>query len=423
MLTVVTGAARADWTWVNPLPSGNTYNGIAASGSGNLAVSGEAGLILEKTGDEWIIAYSAGNRQIYDLDLEGEFGIAAGENNTVLLRDGDGWWSYPPPSTSWFYGADVLPGGSVWICGDLGKIYNYDGMNWTEYSSGTTTTFKDIEMVNENLGWAVGLFGTVRMFNGNSWQFVNGQTSRFLRSVSAYSGDAAWVVGDLGTILFWDGLQFNVETPLSSATLHDVLAVSETEAWAVGNTGTVLHCTAGVWNMESYPELGEGAILSITMAEDGTLWIAGADGFLAYLDGNLWIPVTDDFTGARTDIFDVEYHPVQDKMYLAGERGNMWVSSPDGFIPFTSGTLADINRMLIEPDGTFWLAGSEGMIRRDSGSGWMTLIPGTTDDFHDIYVSDDTAWAAGGHSDGSCVSWTAAYYDGSEWTVYSDSGT
>ena len=424
IISTLSTGIRADWEWVNPIPAGNTFNGIGASENGYMAVCGEAGLVLEKASGDFFVTYSASGKELFDLQLSGEYGVVAGENNTVLLRDHDGWRNFSPPSTSWFYGVDIQSDGMAWICGDLGKIFRYDLENWTEFSSGSTTTFKDIEMVNSEMGWVVGLYGTVRQFDGTSWQYVNSHTSRFLRHISAYSPNTAWAVGDLGTIIYWNGTQFNVETNLTSATLRGVLAISETEAWAVGNTGTVLHCVDNVWSLENYPELGDQDLKAITQDHEGTLWVTGTDGFIAYLENGIWVSIVEDFTGAQTDIYDVEYHFIQDHVFLSGERGAMWVSSPSGFIPYISGTSAEIYRMFIETDGTFWATGSRGLVIRDSGSGWETLNPATTDDFHDIYVMNGSnVWAAGGHSDGTCVSWTAAYYDGDDWTIYSESGS
>ena len=194
--------SHATWSWINPSPTGNHYNALAVSDNGYTTVVGTTGVLMEfpHTGGE-PQSVSRTSNQLYDVDLDGDYGVAAGEANTVLLRDSGGWYGSIPASNHWYYGAAVLPDGQAWVCGDLGKIYHFDGLVWTLESTNTSSTFKDMDLVNSSFGFAVGLYGTARKYNGSTWNYISSQTTRFLRNIDLYDEDHGWAVGDLGTIL------------------------------------------------------------------------------------------------------------------------------------------------------------------------------------------------------------------------------
>ena len=423
--TIQAGSGNdGQWQWLNPYPVGNHLTSVSISPSGEVILAGEAGMIINYTGEGFSSANSPTLEDINDMDTIDGAGIIAGNHSAVLMKDDEGWFSNPPPSTSWFYGASILPDGTMWVCGDLGNIYYFDGEQWNSQPSGTSTTFKDIEMIDESCGFAVGLFGTVRKWDGTSWQYVTSTTSRFLRKISGYDCNRAWAVGDLGTIIIWNGSGFQVETSPVSLNLYSVLAVNEDEAWAVGDSGTVLHRILGEWQQLDLPELQNTDLRSITQNPvNGEFWITGKHGMIAIFDGFDCTRMDFDRSSNRI-LFDISINPVSDKITIAGSDGQIWEYDEPEFIPEIDGYSVDFNRLFQEPSGVTWAGGNEGVLLKDSGSGWIPVNTGNTDDIHDIdIISPESIWTAGGHSDGTCVSWTVLHFDGENWVTYSESGS
>ncbi len=423
MLTFIGLPALTSWTWHNPLPSGNTINAVSTSSSGLIGFAADAGQLLELDAGTFIFKSSPTLDRIHDIALSGDYGVMAGEHSTVLLRDGGEWIENKPLTTAWFYGAALLPDGQAYICGDLGKIYHFDGTDWIDMPTGTSTTLKDIDMLSPARGWAVGLYGTARVFNGTNWLYYSSSTTRFLRKVSGVTDSCAWAVGDLGTIVRWTGSGFQTETSPTTQTLYGVVAISTDEAWAVGDAGTVIHRLSGVWSVVSVPEIPATVSLRGVAEEDnGDIIIAGVNGFIIRFDGSTWERLDEDLSNG-IDFYDVEIAPDGD-ILLAGTRGKLFEYSGGDFLPIDMSTTNDLYKVYRDPYDTMWVTGKGGVIRKNTGSGWITQNTSNPDNVYDIYaLSPTNVWTAGGYSDGSCVGWTVLHYTGSQWVVYTEGGS
>ena len=212
-----------------------------------------------------------------------------------------------------------------------------------------------------------------------------------------------------------------METSPVSTSLYGVCAVSGTEAWAVGDSGTLLHRTGGVWQEESFPVLPTVDYRSVDIDDSGNIWVSGKFGMVAVYNGSDWSLLTRDPT-SLTDFYDIEV--VDDTVYIAGEEGSMWTCSQGIMSQDPTGVTVPLFRVHYDEWDTLWATGADGLLMTRSGSGWSPVSLDVTDDIYTIDVlGPNSLWIAGGSSTGTCVSWTAAYFDGSDWTVYSDSGT
>ncbi len=423
LILISCAAASGDWQWINPLPAGNDWYGISASQDGYIAVGGDAGLILEYTQTGFSIPDAPMMGRINRICVNGTFGIAVGEKSVVLLRDSNGWSLNQPQTTAWFYGATVSDSGEAWICGDLGKLFHFTGTEWEEQSTGTSTTLKDIDM-KDGCGWVVGLYGTVRVWNGTGWQYISSGTSRFLRSVSGYDCDHAWVAGDLGVVLRWTGSSFSMESTPVSTNLYAVKAVDAEEAWAVGDMGVVLHRINGAWEQESIPDMPEINLRAVDFdSSTGLVWISGENGFICSYDGTTMTQLNHDILN-QTDLAAIRVLPGNTSRIIMGTSGKCWRFSDDGFTEIPTGTSEDFHCLHFGTDGILRAGGDRGVFLEFINGQWESVDTGNTDDIRDIdMLSSGSIWTAGGHSDGSCVSWTVLHFDGNQWNAYSDSGS
>jgi hypothetical protein len=220
---------------------------------------------------------------------------------------------------------------------------HWDGTSWTIAATPATTGgSKSILFGVANLGggnaWAVGRSEANRAlaehWDGSAWTIIptpvpaapagstfSGST---LTAVSARSASDIWAVGYFTTIkgvtsnsftltMHWNGSAWTIvpspnpatPSPVNGVrqTLNGVAEISPTDAWAVGNTvdtvsGSFLpdkpiamHWNGTAWSVATLPNVGNGALASVTASSPTSVWAAGTTSVL-HFNGTSWTPET-----------------------------------------------------------------------------------------------------------------------------------
>ena len=134
----------SNWCWENPLPQGNTLNGIWNIGQDVYTV-GVGGTILHYDGNEWTKMYSPTTAMLTAIwGASGSQIYAVGKEGTILHFDGATWGMQSSGTSDHLGGLWGAAENDVWAVGDGGGVLHYDGDCWTSVSSGTTQSLHAI---------------------------------------------------------------------------------------------------------------------------------------------------------------------------------------------------------------------------------------------------------------------------------------
>lgn len=198
---IITSTNARDWTAVEPRPTTNDLQGVAALG-GLLVVTGGEGTILTSTdGAQWTPRPAPTTEFLSGVEsFPGGF-VAVGRGGTILASpDGLNWTARQSGVTNWIYRVRHR-GGQLVAVGQEGVILTSpDGMTWTQRNSPTTHWLNDVAFVGGRC-FAVGLQGTVlSSTNAADWDVTGTITHKSLYGATAHEGRLV-VVGVEGVIL------------------------------------------------------------------------------------------------------------------------------------------------------------------------------------------------------------------------------
>jgi len=363
----------ANWTWQNPLPTGNAISSIRKIGDSVFA-AGNTGTVLRFDDTDWMPVNTGTKSFLRDMWGTSESDIhVVGDGGTILRFDGQNWREMDSGTSEHLRG--------VWqnfIVGHGGTILRFDGTYWTRTDSGTANPLYGIWGNSESEIFAVGDFGIVLRFDGAAWDFMNSGTSEKLAALWGNS-EELFAVGDVGTILRFDGSEWGGMDSGTSENLISVWGNSASDVFAAGEYGTILRFDGQNWS-----EMDSGAsnwLYSIWGNSRSDVFAGGHDGLVLHYDGSAWHKIS-------SGIYDS----------LKAVRGN---SESDIFAV----------------GGGFDYATSQyyGSILHYDGTRWERMNVSVPEYLHDIWTDGETAFAAG---------WGGVilYYDGSEWRE-TDSGT
>jgi len=136
------------WSWLNPLPQGNSLNGLWGTAANNVYVVGDYGAVLHYDGSAWTVLEDIPTRK----DLHGVWGAGPNDifgvgDNVILHYDGQTWTPMSPPQELGQGASFVLNGvwgtgpRNVYAVGDaLGlygppALFHYDGDQWSSVTA------------------------------------------------------------------------------------------------------------------------------------------------------------------------------------------------------------------------------------------------------------------------------------------------
>ena len=139
----------AEWTWQNPLPTGNNFNGVWGSSASDVFAVGGSGTILHYNGSSWS-AMTSGTTQYLngvwgssgsDVFAVGGGYYMGGYSGTILHYNGSAWSAISSGTLQYLYGVWGSSGSDVFTVGydnNNGNsiIFHYNGNDWSSMLRG-----------------------------------------------------------------------------------------------------------------------------------------------------------------------------------------------------------------------------------------------------------------------------------------------
>lgn len=288
------------------------------------------------------------------------------------------WTSFDGGTTEDLFAIWGASASDIWAVGDKGAVVHFDGTSWKAADSTVQTKLTSVHGTNASDVWAVGEDGTALHFDGATWSAKKtGLSSEDLNCVWAVDASDVWAVGGSlfgseGYVAHYDGASWSVTS--KGRGLGGVWASAKDDVWIVGGRtmagedGVILHKTTGDFETIASRQL---MFLTAVMGNSASeLWIVG---------GNLNTATTVTGDGTPTSWKGLDHRPGSmltdvwtrgDDVWVVGGSGSTnimharkgsktgWekIAPPDGG--------PAVNAVWGSDDGSIWLAGMGGTIRR-----------------------------------------------------------
>lgn len=220
--------------------------------------------------------------------------------------------------------------------------------------------------------WAVGAAGNVyRSLDGGAVWSARTLGGAEFRGVAAY-GDQVWMVDAAGNL--WrstnSGETFTSQQPAGGTPLYGVFFTDAGQGWIAGASGNMMRTTDGGASWAVVTTSTTAALNAVRVA-GGEGWACGAAGTLLHsTDGGSTWTASQPFAVSR-DLRDVVFSGTD--VFVAGADA-FFASSTDGggnwvIHDLKIASRADVNGMALLADGTLWLCGGGGFLRRTANGG------------------------------------------------------
>ena len=230
---------------------------LQGPGDGTLWAASVQGRVLRYDGTWWGLQQTPTQSDLHAIfeTPAGEV-YAAGENGTVLRREGLVWTHVSvPPSLSdahWWSMTGTLS--TLFLAGNRG-VYAYDGETWTPINPGPDApqgSITDVWSDGFDTLWMVGESGRIRRWSDSVFHVLDVPGDDLLGVHGSHGADV-WFVGRRGRVAHFDGETIFDFIPRVRDDLHDVHGVDPVTAWIVGDRGASL-----AWDGDRWAVLGEG---------------------------------------------------------------------------------------------------------------------------------------------------------------------
>jgi len=401
---------RRDFYWQNPLPQGNTLNGVSAVDDRTAWAVGEGNSIIRSTdgGGRWIVQEPGVNGTVFQgvaaVDLNTAW--AVGHDGTVVrTTDGGSNWIEKPVST-WrdINGICAVDSMTAWIVCDGGRIFKTGngGDGWTQQAPGMSSDLYAVSAVDTSTAWLVGSGGTIAktIDGGTIWTPQLSGVPFALNSVCAIDTDNALVAGHGGAILRTTngGATWNPRPSGTSENLMSVTASDSDVAWVAGYDGTILKTmdSGSTW---VHQDSGINCpLMGISATDDNTVWASGFSGKIIKTvnGGATWKSLGSGTTEMIMGVSGAD----RETLWVVGEYGLIMNSSNGGITwsPQDSGMTGLLTDVSVLDLDTAWAVGEDGIILGtfDGGESWHRQVSGTSNDLCSVSVVNVlNAWVSG----------------------------
>jgi len=443
--------ANGQWSWVNPLPQGNTIHQVKFIGANKAIAVGDCGTILKTTDDGYTwsrmesgtqeglnrvffmdsstgYAISNGSSGLYKTTDGGStwspdhffdtfnmfdvwftsptHGIAVGEEAVFVTNDGGVTWLWKPPYT-WNY--------SVWFTGPTTAVMASDGYMYKSYNGGNSWTIKHIGVnawlgslffMDASIGLHVGRSGEILRTAdaGETWDNIGSGTLNNLSAAYISPSGTGFIVGDSGTMLKTTDAGVSW-TPLPSIIGYNLKTIAFEDSHhgiIMGDRGILLMTIDGgiTWMMMSSC-ISSKTLHAVCFSDSNTGFIAGDSATLLKSSngGDLWQPLA---LAANTDLMSVCFTAPQTG-YVAGTHGLAFKTVDGGtsWNPLPTGVTGDLHGLSFPDITTGYAVAFQAnwdttyLIKTsDAGTSWTTKnIPGFFVQAV-TFTSADTGYAA-----------------------------
>jgi len=391
--------------WLSPTPQGDQLTAIDLVGGAQGWALGTHGTIM-KTTDGGLTWSSQGAPTEADL-----FGLAAVDRTTawavgaggVILHTSDGgatWQQQASGATGGLLAVKALSARRAWVVGTRGlALVTADGgQSWQHRPTGLHENLFSVTFTDARHGWLAGNFGYILGTRdaGHTWRVQKSSTSACLYGIAFTDSLHGLAVGGGGLVLrtadggrTWRKASSGVGSQLSAVRMASAKA-----AWITGAGGIVLATSDGgrTWRHRRLPVSGMAGALDL--GPRGRMWTAGVAGSVcrSLNAGRSWARLTHGFTGS---------------LHGVTSRGaELWVAGADGLLAWSNGgawqrvalgTTATVDDLSFgDADG--WVAGQRGLVAHstDDGRTWAQIHTPATSDLSGVAAcGPGRAWVVG----------------------------
>jgi photosystem II stability/assembly factor-like uncharacterized protein len=352
------------WRWLNPLPQGNQFTGLAFP--------------TERSG--W----------------------AVGTHGTVHRTTDGGrhWTAQAVPTAADLFGVAAADADRAWAVGAAGTVLRTTdgGTTWLPLYSGTTRDLFGVCAVSGRDVWAVGELGTIlhSVDAGRTWT-VSRASSEPLFGVAFADRRHGLVCGGRGMLLRTrdGGRGWHRRRSLSAGSLFSLALLKDGRAVAAGEGGVILRSADRGWTWQRTRTATNDTLRAVLLLASGRVWASGEHRVLRSSDGGRrWttsrLPVPGPCGALAT---------AGGRLVFAGGAGGALCRSADGgrtWRPMGSGPLPGWTDALAA-GGEVWVAGAGGALLRADAAGasriWHTVADGA--DLGGVARAGARGWVVG----------------------------
>jgi len=402
---LITQICFTQWFWQNPIPTGDSLNGLYFNSSDTGWGVGNYGTIVKTTngGLSWSIVESGISENLNEVTFfENTTGIIVGGMGKILRTTDSGltWYIVQSGTSFDLLDISIINSACAVAVGNSGTIIRTTdkGITWNSQISGTTLNdLKSVSFKDENNGL---ITGGVRLEyphiqlgmilrtsdSGITWDTVFYSVEFYFQAVDYSDPDNAIAIG-MGRYarstnggLTWTGY-FN------GGQLYDISFCGQTGI-AVGVSGSIRKTTdIGLTWTELNSGIGEN-LYSICSIDSNNFFISGDKGRILQSsdEGQTWIPYSSMKGGYSVSFLNQDCGIIVGKsglIYRTTDGGMNWINQSSG----TDKTLLDVafkdpnNGVVVGASGTI-------ISTTNGGETWVARESGTTNILYSAAFSD-----------------------------------
>jgi photosystem II stability/assembly factor-like uncharacterized protein len=392
LLALPAWAWTPSWSWVNPLPQGNSFFSVASNGRILVAVGDLGTIMTSPDGVNWTRRTSGISEQLNKVAYGNNIFVAVGNNNVICTSPDGITWTRRTAAVINLNMNDVTYGNNTFVAvGTRGTVMTSpDGISWVKRYVGYTNELLCVAYGNNTFVIADDIFNVLTSPDGVNWARTRGSyeavwlkrmafghivytqnpthrpkfvvvgkegkifsspdgmtwtrgysgTAQNLYSVAYQSYPAQFhAVGEYGTIISSsDGNNF-IGSPVDVVTHLTGITGERGPLVAVGRGGAIMTCNGLCFNLSAWAKrfstVVSNDLLGATYGGNGFGFVAvGAFGtIMTSIDGNYWVR-----RGASGTMMSLRGVAHTGNSYIAtgGDTRNNYVAVGDSGTIFTS---------------------------------------------------------------------------------------
>lgn len=384
------------WAEVSITDSGSsapTFTGVWGSADSDVWITGGyfANGLQHWDGMSWTLASAPGDSAAYGSTFvtgtsSTDVWFFGGQNGGARF-DGTSWHDLTELQFWYPTGGWVHPSGAGWVVGGAGVI----GQKTTPtgafsfvsgVADGVYGGLSSLAVIADDDVWAVGRFVTTH-WNGTSWTDVApANSNEEFTSVWASGPNDVWAVAwgypSPNNLQHWDGTKWNLVDNPGDSDLNAVWGTGPDDIWVAseGGTSAGMHWDGMAW---STANPAPGAIHAFDGTGPNDVWAVGEGGRIVHWNGTAWTAQT---SGTMNDLESVLVVGAAD-VWAAGNGSTLLHFTGASWTPVTTPAIAsDINGNhgitgLTGTSTDLWASASDGHVFHYDGSAWTTVVQST----------------------------------------------
>lgn len=287
-------------------PTNKSLFGVYAISPTDIWAVGSVGTVLHWDGQAWrtVTVAAAGSRDLFDVWASGPKDVwvvgadTASTGGITLHYNGTSWTSVPNNSSWDLNGIHGLSANEIYAVGDPdpvlggpGEFWKWNGSQWSPMSNSVNGHLWRVYAISSSEIWAMGVNGTLIKHSGSAASYVSltsiGATSSTeFRHMWGTGSNNLFLVGSNGFVARYTGTWNRILPIANTSTIYAVQGTTATgTVYAMGNNGWLYTSDSpySAFTPVANPPSVSTDLREVTIAQDGSAWVVGLNGFIAQL--------------------------------------------------------------------------------------------------------------------------------------------